>query len=213
MSAQWNNFKYTGRGEDFYTYQGFNNTVNMDFTVAMQSIQELSIAYQKLNYLKSTLAPSYSDNGYMRGNIHRLTIGGYFYETPGIIDSLTYTIPQESPWEIGITTGGGFNSSVKELPHIINVSMQFKPIFKFLPETVKHIDAAGAITQRFISLENDGEANTLYDIFPDNTYRANDHKKDKPEVIPPTTDSTTDDSVNDLLARIDSANATGDVVR
>ncbi len=26
---------------------------------------------------------------------------GYFYETPGIITSLTYTIPNDSPWEIG----------------------------------------------------------------------------------------------------------------
>ena len=102
MNASWNNFKYTGRGEDFYTYQGFNNSISMGFTVAVQSIQELSIVYQKLNYLKSSLAPDYSDEGYMRGNIHQLTFGGYFYEVPGIIESLTYTIPDGTPYEIGI---------------------------------------------------------------------------------------------------------------
>ena len=217
MGAEWNNFKYIGRGENFYTYQGFNNTVSMGFTVVAQSIQELSIMFQKLNYLKSTLAPNYSDNGYMRGNIHRLTLGGYFYETPGIIESLTYTIPQESPWEISIpatnteisSVGGTTfrNPSVKELPHMINVEMTFKPIYKFLPETVKHIDAAGAITQRFISLE-DGtltdKINNLYQDFPSNVYRANDHQKDGPFV--PTTSTPTEadlDAIDDEITRIE----------
>ena len=213
MGAEWNSFKYAGRGENFYTYQGFSNSVSMDFTVVAQSIQEMSIMFQKLNYLKSTLAPNYSDNGYMRGNIHRLTIGGYFYETPGIIDSLTYTIPQESPWEISIPAtsteiaeigGTTFrNPSVKELPHMINVSMQFKPIYKFLPETVKHIDAAGAITQRFISLE-DGtltdQINNLYQDFPSNVYRASDRQVDGPVV--PTTSTPTEADLDAIDAEI-----------
>jgi hypothetical protein len=213
MGAEWNNFRYTGRGENFYTYQGFTNTVSMDFTVAVQSIQEQSIAYQKLNYLKSTLAPNYSDNGYMRGNIHRLTVGGYFYETPGIIDNLTYTVPQDSPWEVAIpadnteiNASGGItfrNPAIKELPHIINVSMQFKPIFKFLPETVKHIDAAGAITQRFISLENDGSTNTLYDEFPSNTYRASDHQKSTPDTIPTTPTEADLNAVDAEITRLE----------
>lgn len=185
MNAGWNSFKYIGRGENFYNYQGFTNTVNMGFTVAAQSIQELSIMYQKLNYLKSTLAPDYSDSGYMRGNIHQLTIGGYFYETPGIISSLTYTIPNDTPWEIGIPSNskdiqseGGItyrNPEVKELPHRIEVTMDFKPIFNFLPEKVKDINGGGKITQRFISLEDNSGANNLYQKTPTNLFRANDH--------------------------------------
>jgi hypothetical protein len=41
--------------------------------------------YKKLNYLASICAPNYSGNGYMAGNIVRLTIGGYLYQQPGII--------------------------------------------------------------------------------------------------------------------------------
>jgi len=172
MNASWNSFKYTGRGEDFYTYQGFNNSISMGFTVAVQSIQELSIVYQKLNYLKSSLAPNYSDEGYMRGNIHQLTFGGYFYEVPGIIESLTYTIPDGTPYEIGIpsnfenadTAPDGSsvktNPSVKELPLVINVEMSFKPIYNFLPKTVENID--GVIESRFISLANTSKR-SLYD--------------------------------------------------
>lgn len=185
MNAGWNSFKYIGRGEDFFTYQGFNNTVSMGYTVVAQSVNELSIMYQKLNYIKSTLAPNYSDNGYMRGNIHRLTVGGYFYETPGIIESLTYTIPNDTTWEIGIPSKesgivedlGGISvrdPKVKELPHRIEVSMTFRPIYKFLPETVKDINGAENITQRFISLEDaDGKvANNLYADGISNIFRA-----------------------------------------
>ncbi len=167
MNASWNNFKYSGRGEDFYTYQGFNNSISMNFTVVAQSVQELSIMFQKLNYLKSTLAPDYSDSGYMRGNIHKLTVGAYFYEVPGIIDSLTYTIPNDTTWDIAIPSQkagiqdkllGGINvrtPEVKELPHRIEVQMAFKPIYDFLPETVKDIEARGEnMTQRFITLQD-----------------------------------------------------------
>ena len=185
MSAQWDNFRYIGRGENFYNYQGYQNNIQMGFTVAAQSVQELSIMYQKLNYLKSTLAPDYSQEGYMRGNIHQLTLGGYFYETPGIITSLTYTIPNDTPWEIGIPSDsknieseGGIvyrNPKVKELPHRIDVSMDFKPIFKFLPEKVKDINGAGNITQRFISLEDNLGSNSLYNTLPSNLFRADDH--------------------------------------
>ena len=190
MNAQWNDFKYIGRGENFYNYQGYQNNISMGFTVAAQSVQELSIMYQKLNFLKSTLAPDYSKQGYMRGSIHQLTLGGYFYETPGIITSLTYTIPNDTPWEIGIPSNskdieseGGItfrNPEVKELPHRIDVSMEFKPIFKFLPEKVKDIDSPlingiGNVKQRFISLEDNLGSNSLYDITPSNLFRADDH--------------------------------------
>lgn len=189
MNASWNSFKYSGRGEDFYTYQGFQNSISMGFTVVAQSVQELSIMFQKLNYLKSTLAPDYSDSGYMRGNIHKLTMGAYFYEVPGIIDSLTYTVPNDTTWDIAIpsqpsgiqdTLLGGINvrtPQVKELPHRIEVQMSFKPIYDFLPETVKDIEARGAdMTQRFITLQDSisKSSDNLYADEISDDFRVND---------------------------------------
>lgn len=175
MNSSWSNFKYAGRGEDFYTYNGFSEQFSLSFTVMAQSIQELSVMYQKLNYIKSTLAPDYSKSGYMRGNIAQLTMGGYLYEVPGIIEAFNITIPNDTPWEIGIPattaqdtnavgSNGFTDSKVKELPHRLEVSMEFKPIYKFLPRTVTNINGGGNITQRFISLEDaDGKtANNLY---------------------------------------------------
>ena len=91
--------------------------------------------YKKLNYLASSLAPDYSPNGYMRGNLVQLTVGGYVYEQPGFITSLTYDVPTESPWELGINTDGNNDSTVKELPHIIKVTgFSFTPIQRFIPK-------------------------------------------------------------------------------
>jgi hypothetical protein len=136
-SANWNSYNYLGRGENFYTYNGFTRNISLSWTVAAQSKQELIPMHTKLNYLASSLTPDYapSPKGYMRGNLAQLTIGGYLYEQPGIITSLTYDIPEESPWEIGIgNTKSPTDNSVKELPHIIRVTgFNFIPIQRFLP--------------------------------------------------------------------------------
>ena len=184
MGANWGSFKYLGRGEEFFNYEGFTRDVGFSFQVVAQSKPELSIMYQKLNYLQSTLAPNFSENGFMRGNIHQVTIGGYFFEQPGVITSLNFTMPTESPWEIGIPSSNQSTSSVggntyrdpavKELTHIINVSVQFKPIQRFLPQTIgspfdttnkNGIFGKNEIKQKFIQLANGTEANqNLYDL-------------------------------------------------
>lgn len=140
-TAEWENFRYMGRGEKFYRYNGFTRTVNLAWTVAAQSKEELIPMYQKLNFLASSLTPDYSANGYMRGNLAVLTVGGYLFDQPGIIQSMNYTVPTESPWEIGINDSEIINndSSVKELPHMIKVTgFQFIPIHKFVPKLQKN---------------------------------------------------------------------------
>lgn len=175
FNADWSEFKYLGRGEKFFNYQGFDRTLSLSWTVFAQSKPELSTMYQKLNYLASTLAPNFGEAGFMRGNIHQLTIGGYVYEYPGIITSLTYTTPDDSTWEIAVpiertaenqdpdTPGIAEDVNIKELAHRIEVQMTFKPINDFLPQTVKDINGAGSINERFLSLTSDsGKTNSLY---------------------------------------------------
>ena len=153
-SADWGEVQYIGRGDKFYNYKGFNRSVSMGWTVYAQSKAELIPMYKKLNFLASSLAPDYSSGsgpGYMRGNLARLTVGGYLYNTLGIIKSISYTIPQESTWEIGIDEEGGFDDSVKELPHMISVTgFDFTPIENTIPQKGK---------TRFITLTNGGNTN------------------------------------------------------
>jgi hypothetical protein len=124
----------------------------MGWTVYAQSKEELIPMYKKLNFLASSLAPSYSSGGFMRGNLIRLTVGGYFYNQLGILKGISYDIPNESTWEIGINIDGGSDSDVKELAHMIKVTG-----FDFIPieNTVPQLDT------RFIALSNG--ANTNWD--------------------------------------------------
>lgn len=64
-SAGWSEEKYMGRAESFYRYNSFNRTISMGWTLAAQSVDELIPMYQKLNFLASSLAPDYSQQGYM----------------------------------------------------------------------------------------------------------------------------------------------------
>tara|TARA_R110002167_G_scaffold42860_1_gene129931 strand:- start:1421 stop:3181 length:1761 start_codon:yes stop_codon:yes gene_type:complete len=171
--AAWNPVKYVGRGEDLYNYSGFGRSVNMSFTCYAQSKAELIPMYSKLNYLASTLAPDYNEAGFMRGNIVKLTIGGYLFEQPGIITSLTYTIPQESTWEIAINNEGLADPTVKELSHMISVTgMSFTPIHTFLPQKVQQ--PGRNQVERYIALSNDATAGNYNDLPNYKTEIAND---------------------------------------
>ena len=132
--GNWSTVSYMGRGEDFYRYSKFGRNINMDFTVAAQSKPEIMEQYRKLNFLVSNTFPDYTTAGYMAGPLVQLTMGGWCYELPGFLNSITLDIPQESPWEIGINTLGKFDKSVKEMPHMCNVTMQFTPIHPFRPQ-------------------------------------------------------------------------------
>ena len=155
IGADWNSQRYMGRGENFYTYQGFTREVGFTFKIAAQSVQEMEKLYQKLNYLASTLHPDYSPGGFMRGTIHQLTIGEYFYRIPGIIKTMNITVEDDYPWEIKMkqpelltqdrvsSTLGQIptNSDVAnndrgqmEVPQILNVQMSFNPIYSKLPQ-------------------------------------------------------------------------------
>jgi hypothetical protein len=165
-TADWTANKYMGRGEDFYTYNGFGRTISLSFTVAAQSKQELIPMYQKLNYLASNLTPDYSPSGYMRGPLVQLTMGGYLYEQAGFITALTYDVPQDTTWEIGINTSGGSDDTVKELPHRINVSsFNFTPIHNFVPQKqgLDFVNGRGKVdgfgNQRYIALSNGDNTN------------------------------------------------------
>jgi hypothetical protein len=84
--------------------------------------------YDKLNYLASSIAPSYTTSGYMAGNVAKLTLGNYVKNQYGIIKTLGYTINEESSWDI---------TSGNELPFLIDVQMSFTPIHNFRPQPGK----------------------------------------------------------------------------
>jgi len=140
-SSNWSEFNYMGRGESFYNYLNFKRDVTVDFKVAAMTRHELAPIYRKLNYLASSLAPTYNKDGFMRGTFTRLTLGSYFYKLPGFITNLTYNWNTVYPFEIALNspdpiTGERENDTdVQELPMVLDVSLNYTPIHTFTPQT------------------------------------------------------------------------------
>lgn len=131
--AEFNTFKYLGRGETFRTYQGFDRSVSFSFKIATFSATEMEPLYTKLNHLISQVYPDYSETSrFMRGNVIRLTIGDYLYRVPGFLENVNVTIDDNAAWEIALN-----DPAMRELPQMVTVQCSFKPIHDFLPRREK----------------------------------------------------------------------------
>jgi hypothetical protein len=153
IDAEWTDVKYAGRGNKFYIYNGFGRKIQIGFKVAALSAEEMRPMYSKLNYLMSSLMPDY-ENNLMRGPLHRITVGNYLDAQLGKLDSVSYTIPNDSPWEIALDEPEG-GSKQLILPHIIEVSMNFTPIGA---ETGANLNGTGSASNK---IEEKG-GNTSY---------------------------------------------------
>lgn len=150
-NPSWGTVNYIGRGEPFYIYKGFERNISFTLQVAAMSEAELKPMWQKLNYLYSNTMPDYSNN-IMRAPYMRLTLGDYMFRQPGIIKNLTYSIGNDSPWEIAIDepeTGG----NLYELPHVMTITMTFAPVHDFVPR--KFPGTLNQITNKDGSVTND----------------------------------------------------------
>lgn len=139
--SDWQSVNFSGRGETFYNYGGkFERGFSIGFGLVAQSKAELIPMYSKMNYLASIVAPDYTQAGFMRGNLVKLTVGDYLVEQPGFIKGVTYEFG-ESPWEIGIKDDNDatVDESVGELPIFCNVKLDYTPIHTFLPRRIKNL--------------------------------------------------------------------------
>jgi len=171
----WNTVNYVGRGEPFYIYKGFERSLSFTLQVAAMSEEELKPMWQKLNFLYSNTMPDYSKDNVMRSPYMRLTLGDYMFRQPGIIKNLTYTIGNDSPWEIALDEPE-LGSSLYELPHVMTIQMTFAPIHDFLPrkfptefaDPVANFKQLPAfVADRQTNSENDADNPWLTSMFTD----------------------------------------------
>ena len=133
VSGNWSSFNYTGRGEMFYVFNNRGRTVNMTFKVAAFNQDQLRVIHNKVKALKSFVAPTYNENGYMQGNFFKLTIGDYIKSTPGIITNVGVSVTNEVPWEV--------RSRQDILPHVLDISVGFTVLENKTPQALLNEDA------------------------------------------------------------------------
>jgi hypothetical protein len=128
-SAQLNSFKYMGRGENFYTYQGFDRSIGFSFRMAAFTKTELDVLSNKLELLMSQVYPDYTDKqGIMRAPVVRLTIGDYLFRVAGFIENVNVTIDNNTSWETNL------DGDSLQFPHVVDIAITFKPIMDTLPK-------------------------------------------------------------------------------
>ena len=137
FSPQFNPERYVGRPDNVHVYTGTDREIAFTFEIYPKSDTEMLTLWEKLNYLAGLTYPHWTnpDSHGGRGMIapfSELTIGQLYSETPGFINTLTYTVMDESTWE----------TSFAKLPKYIQVECTFTHIGKRLPDAVgKHFEA------------------------------------------------------------------------
>jgi len=115
ISPEWGSEKYIGRADSVHVYKGAERSLSFGFTIAPTTKQELFTIWEKLNYLAGLNYPKYTDNK-MVAPWTEFTFGDMYKGVPGFIENLSYSIPDNAPYEIdGIY-----------LPKVIEATMGFK---------------------------------------------------------------------------------------
>tara|TARA_R110002049_G_scaffold190436_1_gene359098 strand:+ start:7687 stop:9855 length:2169 start_codon:yes stop_codon:yes gene_type:complete len=127
FKSDWGKVKYSGRAENFYQYNGFERDISLGFSIVAQRPDDLPSIYTKLNTLAGVCAPDYSDIGYMRGNMIRITIGDYIKSLPCVVTGFNID---------GLIGNGNWGLGEDEqVPRYLKISgMNLLPIHDFVPE-------------------------------------------------------------------------------
>ena len=120
--ATWNDISYIGRSEYLHVFHKFKRQVSFGFQIPCFNIVQLRERHRALGNLESSLAGSYNNNK-LGGIITKLYVGNYLRGETGIINNISYDIPNESSWDLE-----------EQLAHNINVSINFTVIGNELPE-------------------------------------------------------------------------------
>ena len=100
FNATWNEYNYVGRSESFYTYGKFKRNVNFSLDIPCFNKTQLQLKHRALGQLASTTAGAYNGNNLLGGVLIKLYIGKYIYGQYGILNNLSYEIPQDASWDV-----------------------------------------------------------------------------------------------------------------
>ena len=113
IKPEFQNIEYVGRLTDVKLMSKFSVDFSLDFKVAALTARELQAMYFKLNRLSQNCAPEY-DGGKPKGPLNRITVGDYFKHAVCFINSVAYSMNEQSPWDI---------DPGRQLPYYVDVSI------------------------------------------------------------------------------------------
>ena len=131
FTPSWEGYKYNGRADSAYQYKSFSRSVAFNMQVYATSRIEMKPIYSKLGRLASMTMPTYGDSAGYQGSIIKFRLGNLYVDELAYIDSLSYSMSDEAPWDISLK---GSDNFIGELPMGIDVSITLKILGKEQPK-------------------------------------------------------------------------------
>jgi hypothetical protein len=164
VSPQWDSAKFVGNPYNFYTYGGVERSVSFNFKVFSLSGDEHISAWQRLNFLAGLTYPQNTsvDNIYTTPPIIKFTLGNMYKNKVAIIDSLSFSVDDNTPWEIGLTpievlSGRQGNLAVTSLSKSTNLKNYKLPTIIDVQIGIKFIETASQIAGKKLYYYGDNE--------------------------------------------------------
>jgi hypothetical protein len=125
FTPSWDNSRFIGSPFNFYTYQSIERSVQFTFHVFSLNKDEHKTNWSKLGFLASLCYPQSYERitGGITAPFLKLTLGDMYRNKECYIDSMTYNVDDDHPWEVGLN-----DVDVKNfrLPTIIEVTLTLK---------------------------------------------------------------------------------------
>ena len=142
----WTPTNYIGRSEPVYVYENATREISFNLKLYAHTYLELRRIYVKMNKLTSMCYPEYQEDELfdtvakqrMKPPLAKLRLGDLYgganrKELTGFIKSLTYTIPDESPWEM---------NQGEKIPKYIQVAISYQVIHSTVPDLTHFVGSA-----------------------------------------------------------------------
>jgi hypothetical protein len=163
FSPSWESSNFIGNPFNFYTYASIERSVTFNWTTFSMNAQEHKVMWDKLNFLQSLVYPQgYYPTSAVKAPLIEITLGSMYKNKVSFIESLTFSVDDNTPWQISdtqdyvsnVNTATGVRSisttpedmSNYKLPQLVNVSigLQFlesrsttegRKLYSFNPQT------------------------------------------------------------------------------
>ena len=119
VSPSWDSAKFVGNPFSYHTYSGIERSITFNFKIFSLNLEEHKIAWEKLDFLTGLTYPAgYYDTSAVKPPFIKFTLGDMYKNKESFIDSLSYTIDDNTPWEV--------EEKGYILPTIIDTSLTIK---------------------------------------------------------------------------------------
>ena len=120
FSPSWDSGKFIGNAYNYYTYNGIERSVTFNFKIFSLNCDEHNKVWQRLEALSKKVYPKAFKGFGVTAPIIEFTMTDLYNGRKGFIESLTYTVDDNTPWHISDEVGK------MTLPMIVDAAVTIK---------------------------------------------------------------------------------------